>query len=133
MHKTNVLNDVIVSIKNGYLKNSDYTSCRLTKFSLNLLWILYKEGLISDFKINQKTKKIDVKLKYFNNRPLIQKISLLSRPSLQVYSSYKNTQNLLQYFDYFFISTSSGIVSSRNLSKNLQLGGQLLFALKILN
>lgn len=133
MHKTNVLNDVIVSIKNGYLKNSDYTSCRLTKFSLNLLWILYKEGLISDFKINQKTKKIDVKLKYFNNRPLIQKISLLSRPSLQVYSSYKNTQSLLQYFDYFFISTSSGIVSSRNLSKNLQLGGQLLFALKILN
>lgn len=133
MHKTNVLNDVIVSIKNGYLKNSDYTSCRLTKFSLNLLWILYKEGLISDFKINQKTKKIDVKLKYFNNRPLIQKISLLSRPSLQVYSSYKNTQSLLQYFDYFFISTSSGIISSRNLSKNLQLGGQLLFALKILN
>lgn len=133
MHKTNVLNDIIVSIKNGYLKNSHYTTCRLTKFSLNLLWVLYKEGLISDFKINQKTKKIDVKLKYFNNRPLIQKISLLSRPSLQLYSSYNNTQNLLQYFDYFFISTSTGLISSRNLSKNLQMGGQLLFALKILN
>lgn len=133
MHKTNTINDLIVSIKNGYSTNKKFVQCKINKLSLHLLWVLYKEGLISDFKINQITNTIFIKLKYFNNKPLINNIVLLSKPSLQLYLDYKKIQTFYNKYDYFFLSTSSGIISSRNISKTSKLGGQLLFAIKILS
>ena len=64
MNKINITNDLLVAIKNSYSNKNKYAYCRINNFCLNILWILYKEGLISDFKVVPSLNKVQIKLKY---------------------------------------------------------------------
>merc|ERR1712065_118480 len=78
----------------------------------------YKEGLISDFKVNEKTNTIKIKLKYIKTKPLLTEIKLISKPQLQKFADYNGLKQYHKKFDYFFVSTSNGIVSSKLFLKN---------------
>ena len=131
MNKSNIINSLLVSIKNGYSNKNKYAYCKINKFCLDILWVLYKEGLISDFKIQSKISKVQIRLKYIKNKPLLTNINLISKPSLNHYSSFYNLKNFYNKYDYFFMSTSTGIISSSLLLKNTHIGGKVLFGLKI--
>jgi ribosomal protein S8 len=131
MNKSNIINSLLVSIKNGYSNKNKYAYCKINKFCLDILWVLYKEGLISDFKIQSKISKVQIRLKYIKNKPLLTNINLISKPSLNHYSSFYNLKNFYNKYDYFFMSTSTGIISSSLLLKNNHIGGKVLFGLKI--
>lgn len=133
MDKTNILNELLVALKNGYSNKNKYAYCRLNKFVLNILWILFKEGLVSDFKIKTDINKIEIKLKYIKTKPLLTNIELISKPKLKKFVGYNNLKSFNQKFDYFFLSTSTGIISSKILLKDVKIGGKILFGLKINN
>ena len=131
MNKVNILNDLLVNLKNSYSNKNKYAYCKLNSFCINVLWQLYKEELIHDFAIDRNTAKISIKLKYFKNKPLIKNLNLISKPTLQNFSSVNELTKFYRNYDYFFISTSLGILSSRDLKNNLTIGGQVLFGLKL--
>ncbi len=131
MNKVNILNDLLANLKNGYSNKNKYAYCKLNSFCINVLWQLYKEELIHDFAIDRTNLKISIKLKYFKNKPLIKNLNLISKPSLQNFSSVNELTKFYRSYDYFFISTSLGILSSRDLKNNLTIGGQVLFGLKL--
>lgn len=131
MDKSNIITSLVVSIKNGYSNKNRYAYCKINKFITNTLWVLYKEGLISDFKINEKTNTIKIKLKYIKAKPLLTEIKLISKPQLQKFTNYNGLKQYHKKFDYFFISTSSGIVSSKIFLRNKNIGGKILFGLKL--
>lgn len=133
MNKTNITNDLLVALKNGYSSKNRYAYCRINKFCLDILWILYKEGLIADFKIEPNANKIKIRLKYIKSMPLLTNIKLISKPGLKRFVNFNDLNLFYNKFDYFFLSTSSGIVSSKILLKNLKIGGQILFGFKINN
>lgn len=131
MDKSNIITNLVVSIKNGYSNKNKYAYCKINKFVTNTLWVLYKEGLISDFKVNEKTNTIKIKLKYIKTKPLLTEIKLISKPQLQKFTDYNGLKQYHKKFDYFFVSTSNGIVSSKLFLKNKNIGGKLLFGLKL--
>ena len=133
MNKINITNDLLVSLKNGYSNKNKYIYCKMNKFCLNILWILYKEGLIYDFKVLEEAKKIRVKLKYIKTKPLLTNIKLISKPSLRKFVNFHDLNKFSKQFDYFFLSTSNGIISSKILLKDIKIGGQVLFGFKINN
>jgi len=133
MNKINITNDLLVAIKNSYSNKNKYAYCRINNFCLNILWILYKEGLISDFKVIPSLNKVQIKLKYIKTKPLLTDIKLISKPKLKYFVNFNELKSYYSKFDYFFLSTSSGIVSSKFLLKNYKIGGQILFGLKINN
>ena len=131
MNKVNITQDLLVAIKNAYSNKNKFAYCRINNFCLDILWILYKEGLISDFKIKPNLNKIEIKLKYIQNEPLLAEMQLISTPSLPKFVDFKTAKTFLKKFDYFFISTSIGILSSKIVLNNIKIGGQILFGLKI--
>lgn len=131
MDKSNILSNLIVSIKNSYSNKNKFAYCRINKFIINILWILYKEGLISDFKMDEKTNIIKIRLKYIKTKPLLTEIKLISKPQLQKFEDSNGLKQYHKKFDYFFISTSTGIVSSKIVLKNRKVGGKILFGLKL--
>lgn len=133
MNKINITNDLLVALKNGYSNKNKYAYCRINKFCLDILWILYKEGLIADFKIQSDLDKIKIKLKYIKSKPLLTDIKLISKPGLKKFVNFNDLKYFYDKFDYFFLSTSSGIISSKILLKNFKVGGQILFGFKINN
>ena len=131
MNKLNVLNNLLVNIKNGYSNKSKYVYCKLNFFCINVLWTLYKEELIYDFYIDKANSKIQIKLKYFKDKPIFGNVNLISKPSLTVFSNFNNLKKFSKNYDYFFISTSNGVISSSHANKNLNVGGIVLFGLKL--
>ena len=131
MNKTNIINDLIVGLKTGYSNKNKYAYCRINKFVLNILWILYKEGLIADFKVKLNLNKIEIKLKYIKTKPLLIKLESITKPRLQTFVNFNDLKYYYNKFDYFFLSTSTGIISSKILLKNYKIGGKILFGLKI--
>lgn len=132
MKKTNVTKDLLINIKNGYNRKNTFAYCKLNNFCVEILWVLYKEELINGFAINKENSIIEIKLKYFKNAPLLTDITLISKPSLINYLKYYNLNNYSKKFDYLFLSTAYGVLSSRTITQNkISVGGQLLFGLKL--
>ena len=131
MNKTNIMKDLLVGLKNGYSNKNKFAYCKLNSFCVNVLWELYKEELIYDFSVEPEESKIKIRLKYFKNKPLLNNLDLVSKPSLSNFSEYDELDKFYKKFDYFFISTSLGIVSSRFIKRKAKVGGQVLFGLKL--
>ncbi len=131
MNKSNITKDLLVGLKNGYANNNVFAYCKFSSFCLELLWVLYKENLILDFFYEIKTGKIKIKLKYFKNKPLLTSLTLISKPSLICSKKNEDLGPFYKKFDYFFVSTPYGILSSRFIEKNIKTGGHLLFGLKL--
>ena len=110
MNKLNVLNNLLVNIKNGYSNKSKYVYCKLNFFCINVLWTLYKEELIYDFHIDKANSKIQIKLKYFKDKPIFSNVNLISKPSLTVFSNFENLRKFYTNYDYFFISNHSFLI-----------------------
>lgn len=131
MNATNILTNLLVALKTSYINKNKYAYTKYNTLCLNVLFILYQDGLISSYQIDSKTNKVKIKLKYLKNKPLINNFELLSKPSLKMYSTFSNLEQLNKKYDYYFISTSNGILSSRQFATNPPLGGQLLFGFKL--
>jgi ribosomal protein S8 len=133
MSVVNILANLLVSLKTSYINNNVYAYTKYNLLCVNILFLLYKDGLISNYSIDFSSKKIKIKLKYLKNKPLLTNFVLLSKPSHKIFSSYNDLLYLNTKYDYFFISTSLGLLSSREFIKNPKIGGQLLFACNLLN
>jgi ribosomal protein S8 len=134
MNKIINVKNILTSIKNGYSQNQKIVFCRKNEFNLKILFLLYKEGLIVDYKLEFDYLKI--KLRYHNNKPLIYDIIMIYKSSLKKFFSYEEIKKFYRKYDLFFVSTSYGIISSNELFKffslNKKIGGQLLFGLQLM-
>lgn len=133
MGVAHILTYLFVSLKTGYISKNIYAYSRYNNICLKLLQILYNEGLIDGFEVNSVTKRVKIKLKYINNKPLISEFKLLSLPSNKNYLSANVINKYKNKYDYFCIFTSNGLISSNNpiFEESAKIGGQLLFGLKI--
>lgn len=133
MNATNLIVNFLVSLSTNYISNNKYAYTKYNNMILNLLYVLYKDGLISGYQISLPDKKVKVRLKYIKNKPLIINFKLINKPSIKIYSKHSQLFEYNKKFDYFFTSTSTGIMSSRQASINPNVGGQILFGIKLNN
>jgi ribosomal protein S8 len=105
MNKINIGKDLLVSIKNGYSNKNKYAYCKISKFCINILEILYREGLICGYSVEYKFYRIQITLKYFKDKPLLSNINFIGKPSLE--NSFK-AKELKKYYqlltmEYFLL------------------------------
>ena len=130
MSLNNTLCDLSTRLRNG--QNSRKLKIHLTrsKVCLNVLNILKEQGYIRGYIIEDE--KIQVLLKYMNDKPVITDINITP---YKLYSTYINVNTLKNItrklkktnkgLGLFILSTSKGILSDYQcISKNT--GGQLL-------
>jgi ribosomal protein S8 len=120
----------LIQIKNASALNKKLVIVPCKKYFLNILNILYKEGLILSFKyvkiFNLPNLYIKIVLKQSHNKNFFKKFKLISKPSKKVYFNYKSICRLtLKKTDYFF-STNIGLLTASDCKKH-RVGGTLLF------
>lgn len=122
----NTINDLLIRLKNGNQSFYKFIIVPYTKKNNNLLFVLYKEGYILSFKrLNNDKTKIIVYLKYYKDKPLIQKTKQISKPSKRVFCSTKILAKQKKLNNLIILSTTKGFMSSTN-ALILNLGGELL-------
>jgi len=98
-----------------------------SKLKCAVAHVLKEEGYISDFETRDEGPKklLDVKLKYFDGKPVIEKLQRVSRPGLRRYTSCSEIPVVLGGLGIAIISTSQGVMTGTK-AKSLGQGGEIL-------
>ena len=105
-------------------KESILTSYHIQNKSL--ISILYKEGSIQSFKVQNFNNKIFIHLRYYYNRVLLDSLTIISKPSNTKYVKLKDLYKLNSKKKLFILSTAKGLKSLLECKIN-NIGGKLLF------
>jgi small subunit ribosomal protein S8 len=115
---------MFANIKNGQASRRNFVLQDRKKICENFLNILWREGFILSYDINQNNpNKIKIYLKYHNGQPVINSIKLISRPGRKVYYSIKQIWKINSSKSLLVISTNKGL-KSIDECKKLKIGGE---------
>ena len=128
MGLTDPLADMLTRIRNAGTARFDKVDIPASQMKINMARILKEEGYIKNFKIIKDKKQgvLRVYLKYDDiNKPLINGLKRVSKPSRRVYASKDEIPQVLGGLGIAVVSTSKGILTDRE-AKRHGIGGEVL-------
>ncbi len=118
--------DTIARIKNAYKRGKLEVEVKNSSFIRGVLDCLIKEGYIRGY--YKRGWLLIVLLKYKENKSVINKLKMISKPSLKVYLSFNKLKQSYFKGEYFVVSSSEGIFLNKECSyKEEGPGGLVLF------
>jgi len=118
--------DVLVRIKNFSIAQKSILYINKHSKISNILYALYKNGLIQSFG-NKDFSKYYINIRYYYNKPIVAYLKVFSKPSMCTYLSLVDIYKLPTKKFLFFFSTSSGGILTQLDCKKRKTGGKLLF------
>ena len=123
---TDPIADMFTRIRNGQAAAKAAVAMPSSKLKVAIANLLKEEGYISDFSVSTDAKpQLDVVLKYFEGKEVIETIKRVSRPGLRVYKSSDELPKVLAGMGIAIISTSKGLMTDR-AARNAGIGGEVL-------
>ena len=120
------LSDMITRIRNANLREKVSVAMPSSKVKVSVAKVLKDEGYILNFKVTEDKKTVlEIDLKYYDGKPVIEEITRSSKPSLRVYSSSKDLPKVKSGLGVAIVSTSKGVMSDRSARSN-GVGGEIL-------
>ncbi|PTU30026.1 30S ribosomal protein S8 [Stenotrophobium rhamnosiphilum] len=109
------ISDFLTRIRNGQMAAKKQITSPSSKVKEAIAAVLKDEGYITDFSVvaEGSKKTIALTLKYFQGKPVIERIERISKPSLRVFKPQDELPKVLGGLGIAIISTSSGLVSDR--------------------
>jgi small subunit ribosomal protein S8 len=121
------ISDMLTRIRNGQRASKSAVAMPSSKLKVALAAVLKAEGYIEDFAIAGEAKKpvLDIQLKYYAGRPVIERIERVSRPGLRVYKGTTEIPKVMNGLGVAILSTSRGVMTDRK-ARAAGIGGELL-------
>lgn len=115
MSMTDPIADFLTRIRNGQTSGKTEVNVPASKVKLAIAQVLKDEGYIEDFAANANDGKptLAVQLKYYQGRPVIDRLERVSRPGLRVYKGKDELPSILGGLGIAIVSTSQGVMSDR--------------------
>lgn len=118
--------DMLTRIRNGQAATLVAVSMPSSKLKVAIAELLKAEGYIADFALESGTKPtLEVTLKYFEAKPVIEQIQRVSRPGLRIYKKKDQLPSVMGGLGIAVISTSKGLMSDR-AARKAGLGGEII-------
>ena len=119
--------DMLTRIRNAQAAHKKVVNMPAAKMKLAIAEVLKTEGYIADYKIESvdNKKQLSIDLKYYQGKPVIEKIRRVSRSGLRVYRKKDDLPKVLGGMGIAIISTSKGIMSDR-VARLQGEGGEIL-------
>jgi small subunit ribosomal protein S8 len=89
--------------------------------------VLKDEGYISDYRLEADSAKptLTIGLKYFEGRPVIDRIERVSRPGLRIYRGKDDLPKVLGGMGTVIVSTPKGVMTDKQ-ARAIGQGGEVL-------
>jgi small subunit ribosomal protein S8 len=113
MSMSDPIADMLTRIRNAQSTNKVMVSMPNSKVKVGIASVLKEEGYITDFRVDENNGKpnLEVTLKYFEGRGVIDSMKRASRPSLRVYRRKDELPRVLDGLGIAIISTSRGFMT----------------------
>ena len=97
MSMTDPIADLLTRIRNGQSARKTSVTIASSKLKTAILKVLKDEGYIADFSLGQDDGKLflTIDLKYYEGRPVIDRIERVSRPGLRIYRGKSDIPRVL--------------------------------------
>ena len=115
MSMSDPISDMLTRVRNGQQAGKISVSMPSSKRKVAVAGLLQEEGYISGFSIQEDGKKtlLQVDLKYFQGKPVIEMVQRVSRPGLRIYKGSKELPKVQGGLGIAIISTSKGLMTDR--------------------
>ena len=127
MSMTDPIADMLVRIKNALAVGKPMVAMPASKLKLAIANVLKSEGYIGDVRVNGEgaKAKIEIALKYYEGKPVIERLERISRSGLRVYRGKNALPKILGGLGISIVSTSAGIMTDAQARK-AGLGGEVI-------
>lgn len=118
--------DLLTRVRNGQASGKVTVSMPSSKQKVALVNLLLKEGYIAGFEVTGDVKKVlEIELKYYEGKPVIELIQRVSRPGLRIYKKCRDLPRIMNGLGIAVVSTSKGLMTDRAARKD-GLGGEVV-------
>ena len=127
MSMSDPIADLLTRIRNAQLVNKPSVSVPVSKVKAAIVQVLKDEGYIDDFQVKSENGKsvLDIALKYYAGRPVIERIERVSRPGLRVYKGSKTLPQVMNGLGVAIVTTPKGVMTDRK-ARAVGVGGEVL-------
>lgn len=127
MSMSDPIADMLTRIRNGQQAKKTEVSMPASKLKASIAQVLKDEGYITGFSSGEVDGKpvLTVTLKYYQGKPVIEKLQRASRPGLRTYKGKDELPKVMGGLGVAIVSTSQGVMSDR-AARKAGFGGEVL-------
>lgn len=128
MSMSDPISDMLTRIRNAQMAEKAVVKMPSSKLKSAIAQVLKDEGYIDDFSVAASEggkAAIEIALKYYAGRPVIETIQRVSRPGLRIYKGSNDIPKVMNGLGIAIVSTSKGLMTDRKARAN-GIGGEVL-------
>ena len=127
MSMSDPIADMLTRIRNAQATEKVSVVIPASKVKQAIAQVLKDEGYIEDFAVRSADGKatIEIGLKYYAGKPVIEKIERVSRPGLRVYKGRHDIPNVMNGLGVAIVTTPKGVMTDRK-ARQAGIGGEVL-------
>jgi small subunit ribosomal protein S8 len=119
--------DMLTRIRNAQRAEKPVVAMPASKLKSAIAQVLKDEGYIDGFALREAEGRatLEISLKYYAGKPVIEKIERVSRPGLRIYRPKDELPKVMNGLGVAIVSTSRGVMTDRK-ARGLGVGGEVL-------
>ena len=127
MSMSDPISDMLTRIRNAQLANKPSVAMPSSKVKIAIVKVLKDEGYVEDFVVSEGEGKatLEVVLKYYAGRPVIERIDRVSKPGLRIYTGVGEIPRVMNGLGVAIVSTPKGVMTDRK-ARASNVGGEVL-------
>ena len=127
MSMTDPIADMLTRIRNAQLIERATVVMPSSKVKIAIAKVLKDEGYIDGYKVAGEEGKpqLEIALRYYAGRPVIEKIERVSKPGLRIYKGKDDIPPVMNGLGIAVVSTSRGVMTDR-AARAAGVGGEVL-------
>jgi small subunit ribosomal protein S8 len=127
MSMTDPIADLLTRIRNGQTAGKTEVSMGASKLKAAIAKVLRDEGYVADFHLSSESGKptLVIGLKYYEGRPVIDRLERVSRPGLRIYRGKDELPKVLGGMGTVIVSTPQGVMTDKQ-ARSIGQGGEVL-------
>jgi small subunit ribosomal protein S8 len=127
MSMTDPIADMLTRIRNAQSSEKKSVAMPASKLKSAIAQVLKDEGYIEDFAVREGEGKpqLEIGLKYYAGKPVIERIERVSRPGLRIYRPKDELPKVMNGLGVAIVSTSRGVMTDRK-ARGMGVGGEVL-------
>jgi small subunit ribosomal protein S8 len=127
MSMSDPIADMLTRIRNAQMVEKTSVVMPSSKLKVAIAQVLKDEGYIENFAIAGEPAKpqLNIELKYYAGRPVIERIERVSRPGLRIYKGRHDIPNVMNGLGVAIVTTPQGVMTDRK-ARQAGVGGEVL-------
>ncbi|MEM5344519.1 30S ribosomal protein S8 [Paraburkholderia azotifigens] len=127
MSMSDPIADMLTRIRNAQMVEKVSVTMPSSKVKVAIAQVLKDEGYIDDFAVKAEGAKseLNIALKYYAGRPVIERLERVSKPGLRVYRGRNEIPQVMNGLGVAIVSTPKGVMTDRK-ARATGVGGEVI-------